>query len=309
MTQKVSIIVPCYNEQESVPLFYTAISKVFSNIDYEIELLYVDDGSSDDTLNSIRKVQKLDPDHVHYLTFSRNFGKEAAMYAGLQNVTGDYVGIMDVDLQDPPELIPKMLAEIENNNYDVVGSRRVTRAGEPKIRSFFARMFYKLINKISETEIVDGARDFRIMTRQVVNSILTVTEYNRFSKGIFSWVGYKTKYLEYENRDRVAGETSWSFWKLLQYSIDGIISFSEAPLSIAVWVGLATSIGSLVAIFIIVIRTLLYGDPTAGWPSMVSIFLLVSGVILLSLGIIGKYIGKIFIEVKNRPVYIIKEKK
>lgn len=231
------------------------------------------------------------------------------MYAGLQHATGDYVGIMDVDLQDPPELIPEMLREITAEGYDVVGSRRVTRVGEPKIRSFFARMFYKVINKISDTEIVDGARDFRIMTKQVVDSILEVTEYNRFSKGIFSWVGYKTKYLEYENRDRVAGETSWSFWKLLQYSFDGIISFSEAPLSIAVWVGLTSFVGSLIALIIIVLRTLIYGDPTAGWPSLVSIFLLVGGMILLSLGIIGKYIGKIFIEVKNRPIYIVKEKK
>lgn len=231
------------------------------------------------------------------------------MYAGLQHATGDYVGIMDVDLQDPPELIPEMLREITAEGYDVVGSRRVTRVGEPKIRSFFARMFYKVINKISDTEIVDGARDFRIMTKQVVDSILEVTEYNRFSKGIFSWIGYKTKYLEYENRDRVAGETSWSFWKLLQYSFDGIISFSEAPLSIAVWVGLTSFVGSLIALIIIVLRTLIYGDPTAGWPSLVSIFLLVGGMILLSLGIIGKYIGKIFIEVKNRPIYIVKEKK
>lgn len=309
MVQKISIVVPCYNEQESVPLFYAAVTQVFAGIDYELELLYVDDGSRDDTLTSIKNVQAADPEHVHYITFSRNFGKEAAMYAGLQHATGDYVGIMDVDLQDPPELIPEMLREITAEGYDVVGSRRVTRVGEPKIRSFFARMFYKVINKISDTEIVDGARDFRIMTKQVVDSILEVTEYNRFSKGIFSWIGYKTKYLEYENRDRVAGETSWSFWKLLQYSFDGIISFSEAPLSIAVWVGLTSFVGSLIALIIIVLRTLIYGDPTAGWPSLVSIFLLVGGMILLSLGIIGKYIGKIFIEVKNRPIYIVKEKK
>ncbi len=309
MEPTVSIIVPCFNEAENIKLFHDAISKIFQELPYHLELIYVNDGSKDDTLAEMKKMQAMDEDHVHYLSFSRNFGKEAAIYAGLNNATGEFVGLMDVDLQDPPEMIPEMLKGIVDDNYDVVGCRRVTRIGEPKIRSFFARGFYRLINRISKTEIVDGVRDFRIMKRQVVDAILELGEYNRFSKGIFSWVGFDTKYLEYENRDRLAGETSWSFWGLLNYSIDGIISFSEAPLTLAVWIGFVSCVVSFIALLVIIFRTLIFGDPTAGWPSMISIFLFVSGIILLSLGIIGKYIGKIFLEVKKRPIYIIKEQK
>lgn len=308
MSEKVSLVVPCFNEQEMIPIFYQAVTEVFATIDYQLELIYVDDGSKDHSLQEMRKLHESDPEHVHFISFSRNFGKEAAMYAGLEFAEGDFVSIMDVDLQDPPEMIPDMLNIIKTENYDVVGSRRVTRAGEPPIRSFFARMFYKLINHISDTEIVDGARDFRMMTRQVVDAILELNEYNRFSKGIFSWVGFKTKYLEYENRDRVAGETSWSFWKLLQYSFDGIISFSEFPLSLAFYVGFLSFIISIISLIVIVAKTLIYGDPTAGWPSMISLLLMLGGLILLSLGIIGKYLGKIFVEVKNRPIYLVKEK-
>lgn len=308
MTETISIVVPCYNEQESIPIFYDAILKVFNTMDYKLELIFVDDGSSDGSLNEMKLLHDADPEEVHFISFSRNFGKEAAMYAGLEFAHGDLVTIMDVDLQDPPELIPEMVNIIKTEDYDVVGSRRVTRAGEPPIRSFFARQFYKIINKISKTEIVDGARDFRMMTRQVVDAILQLDEYNRFSKGIFSWVGFKVKYLEYENRDRVAGETSWNFWKLLQYSFDGIISFSEVPLSISVYVGLLSFLISIVAIIVIIVRTLAFGDPTTGWPSTISVILMIGGLILLSLGIIGKYIGKIFTEVKNRPIYLVKEK-
>lgn len=309
MEPAVSIVVPCFNEAENIKLFHDAISKIFQELPYHLELIYVNDGSKDDTLAEMKKMQAMDEDHVHYLSFSRNFGKEAAIYAGLNNATGEFVGLMDVDLQDPPEMIPEMLKGIVDDNYDVVGCRRVTRIGEPKIRSFFARGFYRLINRISKTEIVDGVRDFRIMKRQVVDAILELGEYNRFSKGIFSWVGFDTKYLEYENRDRLAGETSWSFWGLLNYSIDGIISFSEAPLTLAVWIGFFSCVVSFIALLVIIFRTLIFGDTTAGWPSMISIFLFVSGIILLSLGIIGKYIGKIFLEVKKRPIYIIKEQK
>lgn len=308
MSEKISLVVPCFNEQEMIPIFYQAVTEVFATIDYQLELIYVDDGSKDHSLQEMRKLHESDPEHVHFISFSRNFGKEAAMYAGLEFAEGDFVSIMDVDLQDPPEMIPDMLNIIKTENYDVVGSRRVTRAGEPPIRSFFARMFYKLINHISDTEIVDGARDFRMMTRQVVDAILELNEYNRFSKGIFSWVGFKTKYLEYENRDRVAGETSWSFWKLLQYSFDGIISFSEFPLSLSFYVGFLSFIISIISLIVIVAKTLIYGDPTAGWPSMISLLLMLGGLILLSLGIIGKYLGKIFVEVKNRPIYLVKEK-
>ncbi len=242
MTKKLSIIVPCYCEEESIPLFYDAVEKVAPQLpDIELEYWFIDDGSSDNTLGELRKLQQKDPEHVHYASFSRNFGKEAGLYCGLQQATGDYVAVMDVDLQDPPELLPKMLGYLESGEYDCVGTRRVDRKGEPPIRSFFAHMFYKLINKISDTEIVDGARDYRLMTRQMVDAILSMSEYNRFSKGIFSWVGFKTKYLEYQNKERVAGKTSWNFWSLLKYSIDGIVSFSQTPLNIASYVGLLSS--------------------------------------------------------------------
>lgn len=301
---KVSIVVPCYNEEKTVPLFFNEVEK-FKGI-HEFEYLFIDDGSRDNTLQAIKALAN-DHEYVRFISFSRNFGKEAALYAGLQASTGDLVSVMDVDLQDPPDLFPEMIETIMQSDIDCVGTRRSTRDGEPPIRSFFAKKFYKLINKISDTEMVDGARDFRLMTRQMVDAILELTEYNRFSKGLFSWVGFKTKYISFENRERVAGETSWSFWKLFNYSIDGIVNFSDAPLTIASFVGALSCIGSGLAILFIILRALLYGDPTAGWPSMVSIFLFIGGIQLLCLGIIGKYIGKIFLETKQRPVYIIRE--
>lgn len=310
MTKKLSIIVPCYCEEESIPLFYDAVEKVAPQLPgIELEYWFIDDGSTDNTLTELRKLQQKDPSHVHYASFSRNFGKEAGLYCGLQQATGDYVAVMDVDLQDPPELLPKMLGYLESGEYDCVGTRRVNRKGEPPIRSFFAHLFYKLINTISDTEIVDGARDYRLMTRQMVDAILSMSEYNRFSKGIFSWVGFKTKYLEYTNQERVAGKTSWNFWSLLKYSIDGIVSFSQTPLNIASYVGLLSSIGSVIGIIFVIIRKLLYGGSAFGWASMVCIFLFIGGIQLLCLGIVGKYIGKIFMEVKKRPIYILKEKK
>lgn len=301
---KVSIVVPCYNEEKTVPLFFNEVEK-FKGI-HEFEYLFIDDGSRDNTLQAIKALAN-DHEYVRFISFSRNFGKEAALYAGLQASTGDLVSVMDVDLQDPPDLLPEMIETIMQSDIDCVGTRRSTRDGEPPIRSFFAKKFYQLINKISDTEMVDGARDFRLMTRQMVDAILELTEYNRFSKGLFSWVGFKTKYISFENRERVAGETSWSFWKLFNYSIDGIVNFSDAPLTIASFVGALSFIGSGLAILFIILRALLYGDPTAGWPSMVSIFLFIGGIQLLCLGIIGKYIGKIFLETKQRPVYIIRE--
>lgn len=301
---KVSIVVPCYNEEKTVPLFFNEVEK-FKGI-HEFEYLFIDDGSRDNTLQTIKALAN-DHEYVRFISFSRNFGKEAALYAGLQASTGDLVSVMDVDLQDPPDLLPEMIETIMQSDIDCVGTRRSTRDGEPPIRSFFAKKFYQLINKISDTEMVDGARDFRLMTRQMVDAILELTEYNRFSKGLFSWVGFKTKYISFENRERVAGETSWSFWKLFNYSIDGIVNFSDAPLTIASFVGALSCIGSGLAILFIILRALLYGDPTAGWPSMVSIFLFIGGIQLLCLGIIGKYIGKIFLETKQRPVYIIRE--
>ncbi|WP_416353652.1 glycosyltransferase family 2 protein [Agrilactobacillus fermenti] len=308
--KNLSVVIPCYNEQETIPIFYKTMEGINAQIpDYEIDYYFVDDGSKDNTLKEMRQLQAKNPERVHYLSFSRNFGKESALLAGLDAAKGELVAVMDVDLQDPPELLIDMLAGIQKEDYDCVAARRVSRDGEPPIRSFFARMFYRLINKISETPIVDGARDFRLMTRPVVDSILSMREYNRFSKGIFGWVGYKTKYLEYKNVERVAGETSWSFWKLFRYSLDGIVSFSEFPLSIASWIGFISFAVSFIFLAFIVIRAAVHGDPTPGWPSMVSIFLMIGGLQLLCLGIVGKYIGNIYLEVKNRPRYIVKEKK
>ncbi|MCP8856778.1 glycosyltransferase family 2 protein [Latilactobacillus fuchuensis] len=310
MRKTISIIVPCYNEQESIPLFYAAVEKVAATLtNHQIEYWFVNDGSSDQSLAEMRALQTTDVDHVHYISFSRNFGKEAALYAGLQAATGDYVAVMDVDLQDPPALLPEMITGIEQDGFDCVGTRRTTRVGEPPIRSFFAKQFYRIINRISQTEIVDGARDYRLMTRQMVDAILEMSEYNRFSKGIFSWVGFDTKYLEYQNQDRVAGTTSWSFWGLFKYSLDGIVTFSETPLAIASFIGFFSFIIASLALIFIIIRALIFGDPTTGWPSLISVMLMVGGLQLLCLGIVGKYIGKIYLEVKNRPVYIVKEKK
>ncbi|WP_375179401.1 glycosyltransferase family 2 protein [Enterococcus rotai] len=303
-----SIIVPCYNEEESIPLFFDEVEKVNSQIQHEIEYIFINDGSKDQTLNTLRKLYKEHPEKVRYLSFSRNFGKEAGLYAGLKEAKGNLVTVMDVDLQDPPELLPQMIQMLEaNKELDCIGTRRGDREGEPVIRSFFAKLFYRLVNKIGETEMVDGARDFRLMTRQMVDAILELTEYNRFSKGIFSWVGFNTEYLSYENRERVAGATSWSFWSLLSYSIDGIVNFSEVPLNLASYVGAFSCMGSVIAMFIIFFRTIIKGDPTSGWPSMVCIILFVGGLQLLCLGIIGKYIGKIFLETKKRPIYLVKE--
>ena len=302
-----SVIVPCYNEQESLPYFYKEIKKVEKKMDYvDFEYIFVNDGSKDKTLDILRDFAKKDK-KVRYVSFSRNFGKEAAMLAGLDYSKGDYVTLMDADLQDPPHLLIDMYKGITEEGFDCVGTRRVTRKGEPVIRSFFARMFYKIINKMSKVEIVDGARDFRLMTRQMVDSILSLKEYNRYSKGLFSFVGYKTKWLEYENVQRVAGSTKWSFWKLLIYAFEGIIAFSTTPLMIAALVGIIFFIVSFIMIIVIIVRTLTFGDPVSGWPSLVCIIFFVSGVQLFCLGIIGAYLSKTYLETKNRPVYIVKE--
>ena len=301
----ISIIIPCFNEEASLPLFYAEMEKIKQQIKEGFEYIFVNDGSKDRTLQVLRDLNQTDR-NVHYLSFSRNFGKEAAIYAGLQHATGDYVTVMDADLQDPPALLIQMKNMLdENAELDCVGTRRTTREGEPLIRSFFAKMFYKLINKISQVEMVDGARDFRLMRRQMVDAVLEVSEYNRFSKGIFAWVGFKTEYLEYKNVERVAGQTSWNFWQLFNYSLEGIINFSDAPLTIAFVGGV---VACLLAFFFVIIRTLIFGDPTSGWPSMISIILFLGGFQLLTIGILGKYIGKIFMETKKRPIYVIKER-
>ena len=304
----ISVIVPCFNEEESIPLFYEAMEAVKYQVHDQFEYIFVNDGSTDQTLAVLRELRSRCPD-VHYLSFSRNFGKEAALYAGLQEASGDFVTVMDVDLQDPPELLIEMKAMLDTNpELDCVGTRRTTREGEPPIRSFFANLFYKLINKISQVEMVDGARDFRLMRRQMVEAILEVSEYNRFSKGIFAWVGFNTEYLEYKNVERVAGKTSWNFWSLFNYSLEGIVNFSDAPLNIAFLGGILSWILAFILMAVIIIRTLVFGDPTSGWPSLMTVILLIGGFQLLTIGILGKYIGKIFMETKKRPVYVIKEK-
>ena len=302
----ISVVIPCFNEEDSIPFFYSEMERIQIEMKKKFEYIFINDGSTDNTLSVLRRLNASNP-NVHYLSFSRNFGKEAALYAGLQRATGDYVTVMDADLQDPPELLIEMYAKIQEG-YDVVGTRRADRKGEPPIRSFFAKAFYWLINKISDTEMVDGARDFRLMTRQVVDAILELKEVNRFSKGLFSWVGFDVAYVSYENRERVAGETSWSFWSLLSYSLDGFINFSEAPLKLATWAGTFSFLVSLVGIVFVVIRKLTIGGSVAGWASLVSIILFIGGIQLLALGIIGNYISKIFLETKKRPVYIVKEK-
>lgn len=305
--EKISLIVPCYNEEEVLPLFYQEVTRVAGLMgEYDFEFLFVDDGSRDGTMQVIRALAGQD-ERVKYVSFSRNFGKESAMYAGFSHASGDYVAVMDADLQDPPALLPEMMAAIRDEGYDSVATRRVTRKGEPPIRSFFARCFYKLMRRISKTEMVDGARDYRLMTRQFVNSLLELGEYNRFSKGLYGWVGYKTKWLEYENVERAAGETKWSFWKLLLYSIEGIVAFSAAPLAIAAVSGIICCVLALLFILFIVVRTLMFGDPVAGWPSLVCIILFIGGLQLLSIGILGEYLAKTYLEVKNRPIFICKE--
>ncbi|MFG6339343.1 MAG: glycosyltransferase family 2 protein [Lachnospiraceae bacterium] len=303
-----SVIVPCYNEEENVRDFYDELCRnadFFHEKQIEFEIIYVDDGSRDQTVSEVKKLHEEDG-RVRLISFSRNFGKEAAIYAGLQKCRGDFAVLMDADLQDPPSLLPEMYSYIEQG-YDSVATRRVTRKGEPVIRSFFARIFYKLMNKISRTEIVDGARDYRLMTRQVVDAILSMSEYNRFTKGIFGWVGYQTKWLEYENVERRKGETKWSFWKLFLYSLEGIIAFSTVPLTIASVAGVFFCLVAFVIIIVTIIRKLLFGDPTSGWPSLVCIIMMVSGVQLFCLGIVGQYLSKTYMEVKRRPIYLVRE--
>ena len=303
-----SVIVPCYNEEENVYYFYEELMKnesFFKERDLDVEVIYVNDGSRDNTVAEVKKLNENDK-RVKLVSFSRNFGKEAAIFAGFEKAKGDYVVMMDADLQDPPSLLPELFKYIDEG-YDSVATRRVTRKGEPVIRSFFARMFYRLMNKISKTEIVDGARDYRLMKRVVVDAILSLGEYNRFSKGIFGWVGFETKWVEFENVERAHGETKWSFWGLVKYSIEGIVAFSTAPLSIASFMGVLFCILAFVLIIVIIVRTSIFGDPTSGWPSLVCIISLISGVQLLCLGIIGQYLAKTYLEVKERPLYIVKE--
>lgn len=304
-----SVIVPCYNEEENVAPFYEELLKHVSFMaekNIELELLFVDDGSRDRTVQEVKKLREKD-ERVHLVSFSRNFGKEAAMYAGLENAAGDYVVLMDVDLQDPPALLPEMYSYIEQG-YDSVATRRVSRKGEPPIRSFFARAFYRLMKRISKTEIMDGARDYRLMTRQMVDAILSMHEYNRFTKGIYGWVGFQTKWLEYENVERMRGETKWNFWKLFMYSLEGITAFSTVPLMLASVAGVLFCVLAFLLIIFIIVRKLIFGDPVSGWPSLVCIILMTSGVQFFCTGILGQYLAKTYMEVKRRPIYIVKEK-
>ena len=307
---KISVIVPCYNEEQALPLFYEELMKNVREFpeDVTFEMVFVNDGSNDKTLDVIKELVGKD-DRIKYISFSRNFGKEAAIYAGLENATGDYITLMDADLQDPPSLLLEMYKAVKEEGYDAVGTRRKDRKGEPIIRSFFARMFYRLINKMTPFEMVDGARDFIFITRQVANSIISIKEYNRYSKGLFSFVGYKVKWLEYKNVERVAGKTKWSFFKLMKYALEGITAFSTTPLIISSFLGLFFCLVAFIMIIFIIVRTLINGDPTSGWPSLVCIIFFVSGIQLFSLGIIGQYLSKTYLEVKKRPIYIIKETK
>ena len=306
----VTIIVPCYNEEAALPYFLEAIQKTETEMSAAygcgFELLFVNDGSRDGTLSVLRRFAKETP-NVRYLSFSRNFGKEAAMYAGLREARGDYVVIMDADLQHPPAMLPEMYEGLQSGEYECVAARRESRNGEPPIRSFFARCFYKLINRISDTEIVDGACDFRMMTRQMVDAIVSMGEYNRFSKGIFGWVGFRTKWLPYENVERVAGETKWSFWKLLLYSFQGIVGFSTVPLAIASVLGILLCVVSFLMVVYIIVKTLLFGDPVSGWPSLACMVMFMGGIQLLCMGILGQYLAKTYLETKHRPIYILAE--
>lgn len=301
-----SLIIPCYNEQEALPFFYEKVGEVLRQMECDYELLFINDGSKDETLGILRRLAA-DDEHVSYLSFSRNFGKEAAMYAGFQNVSGDYVAVMDADLQDPPSLLPQMLEILQTGEYDSVATRRVNREGEPLVRSWFAKKFYQVINRISDVDIVDGARDFRMMRREVANAIVALGEYNRFSKGIYGWVGFRTYWFPYENVERVAGQTKWGFWKLFKYAINGIVSFSQAPLSIASWFGISVTFLSFVMLVFIVLRKLLFGDPVAGWASTICIVMFIGGVQTFCIGILGQYMAKIYMETKHRPHYIISE--
>ncbi len=304
---KLSCVVPCFNEEQALKFFYEEVNSVSLKMpDTEFELLFVDDGSRDNTLKVIKELKAKD-ERVKYISFSRNFGKEAAIYAGLSHASGDYVAILDADLQDPPALLPEMVKSIEKEGYDIVGTKRSTRKNEPPIRSFFARLFYKIINKMSSADIVDGARDFQLMKRKVVDAILTMGEYNRFSKGIFGWVGFKKKWIEYENIERVAGNTKWNFFSLFKYALEGIIAFSTAPLIWSSIIGIIFCFLAFAVLIFVLIKTLIFGDPVGGWPSLVCLIMLVSGVQLFCMGIIGQYIAKTYLETKKRPIYLIGE--
>lgn len=306
--ERCSVIIPCMNEAEALPIYYTTMCETITALpELEFEFWFIDDGSRDRTLTILKELRRND-DRVHYVSFSRNFGKEAGIYAGLQHAGGDYVVIMDVDLQDPPALLHDMYAAIRDEGYDQAAARRVSRTGEPPVRSFFARMFYKLINRISDADIVDGARDYRFMRREVADSILSLGEYNRFSKGIFGWVGFHTKWIAFENVTRSAGETKWSFWKLFRYSIEGIVAFSTAPLALASLLGLVFCLLSFIGVLFIFFRALLFGDPVSGWPSTLCIITLLGGIQLLCMGIMGMYLSKTYLETKHRPIYIVREK-
>lgn len=306
----ISVIVPCYNEEKALPVFLQEVRGVLDRMaaggGLAYELLFVNDGSVDGTLQLLRDAAQQDS-RVRYLSFSRNFGKEAAMYAGLQHCKGDYVVVMDADMQDPPSLLPEMYAALQSGEYDSIATRRVSRDGEPPVRSFFAHRFYCLMNRISDTRIEDGARDFRLMTRQMVDAILSMTEYNRFSKGIFGWVGFRTKWLPYENVERVAGQTKWSFWKLFLYSIEGITAFSTVPLAFAAVIGVLFCLIAFLFICVILVKTLLYGDPVGGWPSTMCVILFLGGIQLFCIGILGQYLSKTYLEAKRRPIYILQE--
>lgn len=308
MKKTCTCIIPCFNEEETIGLFYEEMSRIMKLEEEQItfELLFIDDGSKDHTLENIKSLKKID-DRVHYISFSRNFGKEAALYAGLEHAKGEYVVTMDVDLQDPPHLIPEMIRIIEEEGYDSVATRRVSRKGEPVIRSFFARKFYSIINRISDADIIDGARDYRMMKREMVDAILSMKEYNRFTKGIFGWVGFRTKWLEFENVERVAGETKWSFWKLFKYAMEGIIAFSTVPLTIVSLIGVVVCLLSFAFFVFVLIRALLIGDPVSGWPSLVCLITFLSGIQLFGIGVVGLYLSKTYLEAKRRPIYIAKE--
>ena len=301
-----SLIVPCYNEEQALPIFYREVTAVAQTLDCEYELLLVNDGSRDGTLALMKDLAAQDS-HVTYLSFSRNFGKEAAMYAGFCNAKGDYVAVLDADMQDPPSLLPEMLQTLQTGEYDCVATRRANRAGEPAVRSWFARRFYRLINRISDAEITDGARDFRVMTREMADAVVSMSEYNRFSKGIFGWVGFRTHWIAYENVKRAAGQTKWSFWGLVRYALDGIINFSNAPLSIASWAGILMTAFSFLALAFVVIRKLIFGDPVAGWASTICVIIFIGGLQLFCLGIIGQYLAKTYMESKRRPHFIVSE--
>lgn len=303
----ISVVVPCYNEQGALPFYYDKMKEVMALLpELSFEIIIVDDGSTDGTLEAAKQLAKSD-DRIRYISFSRNFGKEAAMYAGLKNASGKYTAIMDADLQDPPEMLPKMYRVITEEGYDAVGTRRVTRKGEPPVRSFFARKFYKIMSRISKANMVDGARDYRLMNRKYVDALLSLGEYNRFSKGLFGWVGFKVKWLEFENVNRIAGETKWSFGQLFLYSLDGIVAFSNVPLYMASIAGIGSFIAAIAAVIFIIVRRLVFGDPVAGWASTVVIILFIGGIQLLSIGILGLYLSKLYLEAKNRPIYLLDE--